>query len=73
VLGGWEVIERTGKPGIVVPIEGARHVNFADVQFVGGQAASPLAGALGSIDPHEMWQMTCDHLLAFFEEHLRPL
>jgi dienelactone hydrolase len=73
VLGGWDVIGRTARPGIRVDIPGGRHANFADVQFVGAADGSLLAGALGSIDPVEMWRVTCDQLLAFFEEHLRPV
>ena len=67
---GWQVVAETGRPSEIVTISGARHVNFADLQFVGAPQGSLTQGVIGSIEPVSMWRQTSDHLLRFFQEHL---
>jgi dienelactone hydrolase len=68
---GWQRIVDTGKPGELHTIEGARHANFSDVQFVELPDESPMRRVLGPIAPEEMWRRTSDLLLAFLATHLR--
>jgi dienelactone hydrolase len=68
---GWQKVVETGRPGLLHTIEGARHANFADLQFVALPEDSPLRGGIGPVEPRLMWRDTCDQLLAFFGEHLR--
>jgi dienelactone hydrolase len=70
LFGGWQRIADTGNPGTLHEIEGARHVNFTDVQFVPLPEDSPMRRVLGPIDPTAMWRRTCDLLLHFFGSHL---
>lgn len=68
---GWERIVESGRPGEVHTIEGARHANFSDVQFVSLPDDSPMRRVLGPIAPHEMWRRSSRLLLDFFDSHLR--
>jgi dienelactone hydrolase len=68
---GWQVVAETGRPNAIETIAGARHVNFVDLQFIGAPQGSLMHSVIGSIEPVSMWRQTCDHLLGFFEEHLR--
>jgi dienelactone hydrolase len=67
---GWEKVAATGRPGALRTIEGARHANFADLQFVSLPEGSQLRGLLGPIAPDVMWRRTCDELLEFFSRNL---
>jgi hypothetical protein len=67
---GWQRIVDSGKPGALHTIEGARHANFSDVQFVDLPADAPMRNVLGPGDPLEMWRQTTQRLLEFFGNHL---
>jgi len=68
---GWQRIVDSGKPGILHSIEGARHANFSDVQFVSLPDDSPMRSVLGPIAPEEMWRRSSQLLQDFFGRHLQ--
>lgn len=68
---GWQRIVDTGAPGSLHTIEGARHVNFSDVQFAALPDDSPMRSVLGPIAPEQMWRRSSRLLLDFFGTHLR--
>jgi len=67
---GWQRILDSGKPGTMHTIEGARHANFSDVQFVPLPDDSPMKRVLGPIAPEMMWRRSSQLLLDFFGNHL---
>jgi dienelactone hydrolase len=67
---GWQRVVDSGKPGSLHTLEGARHANFADVQFADLPPDSPMRNVLGPIDPVLMWRQTSERLLEFFASHL---
>ncbi|HEX2403810.1 MAG TPA: hypothetical protein VHM29_03825, partial [Acidimicrobiia bacterium] len=68
---GWQRIVDSGKPGILHSIEGARHANFSDVQFVSLPDDSPMRSVLGPIAPEDMWRRSSQLLQDFFGRHLQ--
>ena len=71
-FGGWRNVQRLARPGYTVQISGASHVSFMDVPFLpvtDGSIVKPALDAI-KIQPHRMWRVTCDLLLAFFGRHL---
>ena len=71
-FGGWRNVQRLARPGYTVQISGASHVSFMDVPFLpvtDGSIVKPALDAI-KIEPHRMWRVTCDLLLAFFGRHL---
>ena len=71
-FGGWRNVQQRAQPGYTVQVNGAGHVSFMDVPFFPLTDASivkPAVAAMG-IQPHRMWRITCDLLLAFFARHL---
>jgi dienelactone hydrolase len=71
LLDGWQRIVASGKPGILQEIEGARHANFSDVQFVALPEDSPMRNVLGPIAPEMMWRRSTQLLQDFFGSHLQ--
>jgi hypothetical protein len=70
VLNGWKKVMETAGPAYMVTIKGAKHVNFADMQFVSLPQDSLFRAVLGSVSPQRMSRLTRDYLLAFFNRHL---
>jgi hypothetical protein len=70
VLNGWKKVMETAGPAYMVTIKGAKHVNFADMQFVSLPQDSLFRAVLGSVSPQGMSRLTRDYLLAFFNRHL---
>ncbi len=68
---GWRRIVDSGNPGTMHTIEGARHANFSDVQFVPLPDDSPMKRVLGPIAPEVMWRQSGQLLLDFFGSHLQ--
>ena len=66
---GWQRIVDSGKPGTMHTIEGARHANFSDVQFVPLPDDSPMKLVLGPIAPEVMWRQSSQLLFDFFGKH----
>jgi hypothetical protein len=67
---GWQIVVDTGRPGSMHTIEGARHANFADVQFASLPEDSSIRGVLGPGEPRLIWSETCRRLLEFFGAYL---
>jgi hypothetical protein len=68
---GWQRVADSGRPGIMHTIEGARHANFSDVQFVQLEENSPMRMVLGPINPEAMWRRSSELLLEFLGSYLR--
>jgi dienelactone hydrolase len=71
LFNGWNQVVETGKPGSMHTIAGARHANFCDVQFADLALDSPMRHVLGPVEPEVMWRQSSDHIIDFFERHLR--
>ena len=71
-FGGWRNVQQRAQPGYTVQVSGASHISFMDVPFLPVTDASIVKPALDAIkiEPHRMWRVTCDLLLAFFARHL---
>ena len=71
-FGGWRNVQQRAQPGYTVQVNGAGHVSFMDVPFLPLTDASIVKPAVAAmrIQPHRMWRITCDLLLAFFARHL---
>ncbi len=71
-FGGWRNVQQRAQPGYTVQVSGASHVSFMDVPFLPLTPGSIVKPALDAtkIQPHRMWRVTCDLLLAFFARHL---
>jgi dienelactone hydrolase len=67
----WQRISDSGNHGTVHTIGGARHANFADVQFVQLPDDAPMRRVLGPIAPEQMWRSSSQLLLDFFGTHLQ--
>ena len=50
---------------------GAKHANFADIQFAHLPQDSPFRIVMGSARPERVWRITCDYLLAMFDTYLK--
>jgi predicted dienelactone hydrolase len=70
-IDGWRDLQERTQPGYTVQISGASHVSFMDVPFLPVTDAAIVKPALDAtkIEPHRMWRVTCDLLLAFFARH----
>jgi len=73
VISGWEKILETGQDSYFIQIKGAKHANFADVQFVTLPSNSPFKAVIGSISPKQMWRITCDYILAFLNKYIHNI
>jgi dienelactone hydrolase len=71
-FGGWRNVQQHAQPGYTVQVNGASHVSFMDVPFLPLTDASIVKPAVDAIriQPHRMWRITSDLLLAFFARHL---
>ena len=71
-FGGWRNVQQRAQPGYTVQVSGASHISFMDLPFLPVTDASIVKPALDAIkiEPHRMWRVTCDLLLAFFARHL---
>ena len=68
---GWKVVIDNATPGYGLTIMGAKHINFADIQFAHLSADSPFQIVMGSGKPERIWRITCDYLLAMFNTYLK--
>jgi hypothetical protein len=71
-FGGWRTVHERAQPGYTIQIAGATHLSFMDAPFLPAEEGSLVAPMLAAttIDPHRMWRITGDLLLAFFAKHL---
>jgi hypothetical protein len=68
---GWQIIVDQATPGYVLTILGAKHLNFADIQFTDLPPDSPFQVVMSAAKPELIWRITCDYLLAMFDTYLR--
>jgi dienelactone hydrolase len=68
---GWHIIVDQAAPGYALTILGAKHANFADIQFAHLPPDSPFQVVMGSAKPELIWCITCDYLLAMFDTYLK--
>jgi hypothetical protein len=68
---GWQIILDQATPGYVLTILGAKHINFADIQFANLPPDSPFQVVMGAAKPELIWRITCDYLLAMFDTYLK--
>ena len=68
---GWRIIIDQATPGYALTILGAKHVNFADIQFTDLPSDSPFRVVMGSAKPELIWRITCDYLIAMFDTYLK--
>jgi Platelet-activating factor acetylhydrolase, isoform II len=68
---GWRIIIDHATPGYALTILGAKHLNFADIQFTDLPPDSPFQVVMGSASPELIWSVTCDYLLAMFDTYLK--
>lgn len=68
---GWQIIFDEATPGYVLTILGAKHINFADIQFANLPPDSPFQVVMGAAKPELIWRITCDYLLAMFDTYLK--
>lgn len=70
---GWNAIRRLSPHAQTVQIGGATHLSFMDIPFLPRRDVSPVTNMLAAtrIDPHRMWRVTSDLLLAFFDRHVK--
>ncbi len=73
VISRWKKILETGQDSYFIQIKGAKHANFADVQFVTLLSNSPFKTVIGSISPKHMWRITCDYILAFLNKYIHNI
>ncbi|MEV6487911.1 hypothetical protein AB0M20_04595, partial [Actinoplanes sp. NPDC051633] len=66
-FGGWETVDRTGRPAYSLQIIGATHLSFMDVPFLPVGEDSPARGLLATtaIDPARMREVMTTLLVAF--------
>ena len=57
--------------GYVLTILGAKHLNFADIQFTDLPPDSPFQVVMNAAKPELIRRITCDYLLAMFDTYLR--
>jgi hypothetical protein len=71
-FGGWRNVQQRAQPGYTVQINGSSHISFMDVPFLPLTDTSIVKPAVDAmrIQPHRMWRISCDLLLAFFARHL---
>jgi dienelactone hydrolase len=68
---GWQIILDQATPGYGLTILGAKHANFADIQFAELPTDSPFQVVVGAAKPELIWRITCDYLLAMFDAYLK--
>jgi hypothetical protein len=68
---GWQIIVDQATPGYALTILGAKHLNFADIQFTDLPSDSPFQVVMGAAKPELIWRITCDYLLAMFDTYLK--
>ena len=68
---GWQIIIDRATPGYALTILGAKHLNFADIQFVDLPPDSPFQIVMGAAKPELIWHITCNYLLAMFDTYLK--
>jgi Platelet-activating factor acetylhydrolase, isoform II len=68
---GWQIIVDQATPGYALTIPGAKHLNFADIQFTDLPSDSPFQVVMGSAKPELIWRIACDYLLAMFDTYLK--
>ena len=68
---GWQIILDQATPGYGLTIIGAKHANFADIQFTDLPPDSPFRVVMGAAKPELIWRITCDYLLAMFDTYLK--
>jgi hypothetical protein len=68
---GWQIIVDQATPGYGLTILGAKHTNFADIQFADVPPDSPFRVVMGAAKPELIWHITCDYLLAMFDTYLK--
>jgi dienelactone hydrolase len=68
---GWQIIVDQATPGYALTILGAKHANFADIQFTDLPPDSPFRVVTGAAKPELIWRITCDYLLAMFDTYLK--
>ena len=68
---GWQIIIDQATPGYGLTILGAKHANFADIQFAYLPPNSPFQVVIGAAKPELIWRITCDYLLAMFDTYLK--
>jgi hypothetical protein len=68
---GWQIIVDQSTPGYALTILGAKHINFADIQFADLPLDSPFQVVIGAAKPELIWRITCDYLLAMFDTYLK--
>jgi hypothetical protein len=68
---GWQIILDHATPGYGLTIIGAKHANFADIQFAELPLGSPFQVVIGAAKPKLIWSITCDYLLAMFDTYLK--
>ena len=66
-----KIILDQATPGYGLTIIGAKHANFADIQFADLPPDSPFQVVMGSAKPELIWRITCDYLLAMFDTYLK--
>ncbi|MDQ3903617.1 MAG: hypothetical protein M3247_08265, partial [Thermoproteota archaeon] len=52
-------------------IFGAKHANFADIQFAHLPLDSTFQVIMGTAKPELIWRIICDYLLAMFDAYLK--
>jgi dienelactone hydrolase len=68
---GWQIIIDQATPGYALTILGAKHTNFADIQFADLPPDSPFQVVMGAAKPELIWRITSDYLLAMFDTYLK--
>jgi hypothetical protein len=68
---GWRIIFDQATTGYALTILGAKHINFADIQFTDLPSDSPFRVVMGSAKPELIWRITCDYLIAMFDTYLK--
>jgi hypothetical protein len=67
----WQKILDQASPGYGLTIFGAKHANFADIQFAHLPPDSTFPVIMGTAKPELIWRITCDYLLAMFDAYLK--
>ena len=67
----WQKILDQASPGYALTIFGAKHANFADIQFAHLSPDSTFPVIMGTAKPELIWRITCDYLLAMFDAYLK--
>jgi predicted dienelactone hydrolase len=63
--------EKAKGPAYLLTIEGTGHLSFSDLSFYGRGSLFRMMMPGGEIDGERCHRIVCDHVLAFFDQHLR--